>query len=122
MPEIKNTFVKGKMNKDLDERLIEKGTYREAQNIAISESSDSDTGASETITGNIKKGTDPFQAGEGDDGLGKVDDIKNKRIFYFVTNFGVWSLGSYGYSLNGLILCYMLALPFLGYSLVSTLI
>ena len=43
-------------------------------------------------------------------------------IFYFVTNFGVWSLGSYGYSLNGLILCYMLALPFLGYSLISTLI
>ena len=32
MPEIKNTFVKGKMNKDLDERLIEKGTYRESQN------------------------------------------------------------------------------------------
>ena len=87
MPEIKNTFVKGKMNKDLDERLIEKGTYREAQNIAISESSDSDTGAIETIKGNIKKGTDPFQAGTGYDVIGKVEDIKNKRIFYFVTNF-----------------------------------
>jgi len=87
MPEIKNTFVKGKMNKDLDERLIEKGTYREAQNIAISESSDSDTGAVEIIKGNVKKGTDPFQAGTGYDVIGKVDDIKNKRIFYFVTNF-----------------------------------
>tara|TARA_B100000214_G_C23932118_1_gene611279 strand:+ start:660 stop:1148 length:489 start_codon:yes stop_codon:yes gene_type:complete len=42
-------------------------------------------------------------------------------IFYIVTNFGVWSLGSYGYTLSGLISCYTLALPFLGNSLVSTI-
>ena len=42
--------------------------------------------------------------------------------FYLITNFGVWSLGSYGYSFNGLILSYTLALPFFGYSLISTLI
>ena len=42
-------------------------------------------------------------------------------IFYILTNFGVWSLGSYGYNLNGLIACYTLALPFFGYSLISTL-
>ena len=34
-------------------------------------------------------------------------------IFYILTNFGVWLNGSYGYSLNGLIACYTLALPFL---------
>ncbi len=43
-------------------------------------------------------------------------------IFFIVTNFGVWSLGSYGYTLNGLITCYTLALPFLGNTLVSTII
>ncbi len=43
-------------------------------------------------------------------------------IFFLITNFGVWSLGSYGYSLNGLILCFTLALPFFGYSLISTFI
>ena len=43
-------------------------------------------------------------------------------IFFIVTNFGVWSLGSYGYTLNGLITCYILALPFLGNTLVSTII
>jgi hypothetical protein len=42
-------------------------------------------------------------------------------IFYIVTNFGVWSLGSYGYNLEGLFACYTLALPFFGYSLISTL-
>ena len=43
-------------------------------------------------------------------------------IFYIITNFGVWSLGSYGYSLTGLILCYTLALPFFGYTMISTII
>ena len=43
-------------------------------------------------------------------------------LFYIITNFGVWSLGPYGYSINGLILSYTLALPFFGYSLVSTFI
>jgi len=41
-------------------------------------------------------------------------------IFYFITNFGVWSLGSYGYTFSGLINCYILAIPFLGNSIIST--
>tara|TARA_B100002052_G_C15701973_1_gene515471 strand:- start:108 stop:599 length:492 start_codon:yes stop_codon:yes gene_type:complete len=41
-------------------------------------------------------------------------------LFYFITNFGVWSLGSYGYTFEGLILCYTLAIPFFTYSLIST--
>ncbi len=43
-------------------------------------------------------------------------------IFFIVTNFGVWSTGSYGYNLDGLIASYTLALPFFGYSAISTLI
>ena len=43
-------------------------------------------------------------------------------IFFLVTNFGVWVLGSYGYTLNGLLASYILALPFFGYSLISTII
>ena len=43
-------------------------------------------------------------------------------FFYLITNFGVWSMGSYGYSFEGLILCYTLAIPFFGYSLISTFI
>ena len=42
-------------------------------------------------------------------------------IFYIITNFGVWSNGSYGYTSEGLFLCYTLALPFFGYSIISTL-
>ena len=43
-------------------------------------------------------------------------------IFYIITNFGVWSNGSYGYTSESLFLCYTLALPFFGYSIISTLI
>ncbi len=43
-------------------------------------------------------------------------------IFFLVTNFGVWVNGSYGYSIEGLISCYILAIPFLGNNLVATLI
>ena len=43
-------------------------------------------------------------------------------LFYLITNFGVWSLGSYGYTSQGFINCYTLALPFFSYSLISTFI
>ena len=43
-------------------------------------------------------------------------------LFFLITNFGVWTLGTYGYSLDGFMACYTLALPFFGYSLVSTFI
>ena len=52
MPEIKNTFLKGRMNKDLDERLVPKGEYRDAMNIEISTSEGSDVGTVQTILGN----------------------------------------------------------------------
>ena len=43
-------------------------------------------------------------------------------VFFLITNFGVWSLGSYGYTAQGLILCYTLAIPFFAYNIISTFI
>ena len=43
-------------------------------------------------------------------------------LFFIITNFGVWSSGVYGYTVNGLINCYVLAIPFFTYSLLSTII
>ena len=42
MPEIKNTFTQGKMNKDLDERVVPNGQYRDALNIQVSTSDGAD--------------------------------------------------------------------------------
>ena len=58
MAESKNTFLKSKMNKDLDNRLMPPGEYRDAQNISISRSEDSDVGASENVLGNELTGRD----------------------------------------------------------------
>ena len=41
-------------------------------------------------------------------------------IFFLVTNFGVWLSGYYEYTLGGLLNCYILAIPFFGYTLIST--
>ena len=52
MPEIKNTFTQGKMNKDLDERIIPNGQYRDAMNVKVSSSENSDVGTIQNILGN----------------------------------------------------------------------
>ena len=48
--------------------------------------------------------------------------LTGAAIFFVITNFGVWSLGAYGYTIEGLMACYTLALPFFGNTLVSTII
>ncbi|MFL2875777.1 MAG: DUF6580 family putative transport protein [Candidatus Pelagibacter sp.] len=42
-------------------------------------------------------------------------------IFFLVTNLGVWVSGMYGFTIEGLITCYTLAIPFFAYSIISTL-
>ena len=43
-------------------------------------------------------------------------------IFFVVTNFGVWISGMYEYSFNGIISCYVAAIPFFAYSTISTIL
>ena len=47
--------------------------------------------------------------------------ILGATLFFILTNFGVWLLGSYEMSINGIILCFLMAIPFFVYSLISTL-
>ena len=55
MAEAKNTFLRSKMNRDLDNRLIPSGEYRTGLNIAVNKSEGEDVGALENVLGNIKK-------------------------------------------------------------------
>jgi hypothetical protein len=52
MPEMQRVFAKGRMNKDLDERMVPNGEYRDALNLDLSVSEGSDVGAFENIKGN----------------------------------------------------------------------
>ena len=49
MQEQKRVFLKGKMNKDLDARIVPNGEYRDAQNVVISTSEGNDVGAVQTV-------------------------------------------------------------------------
>ena len=65
MPEIKHNFTGGKMNKDLDERLVPNGEYRDAMNIQVSTSEGSEVGTVQNILGNT---IIPVEAGEDEHG------------------------------------------------------
>jgi hypothetical protein len=51
-----------------------------------------------------------------------VGSLFGAFIFFLITNFGVWTSGMYSLTVNGLVECYTLAIPFFTYSLISTII
>ena len=52
MPELKRTFTAGKMNKDVDERMVPKNEYVDALNIEVNTSESSNVGTVQTLKGN----------------------------------------------------------------------
>ena len=54
MAKVSNNFIKGKMNKDLDDRLVPVGEYRNAINAQVSRSEGPNVGALENVLGNIR--------------------------------------------------------------------
>lgn len=85
MPEIKNNFTKGKMNKDLDERLVPVGEYRDAFNIQVSTSEGSDVGALENILGNEIVTLENF-VDQGAFCVGSIADEANNALYYFTSS------------------------------------
>tara|TARA_R110002074_G_scaffold398561_1_gene590569 strand:- start:127 stop:3819 length:3693 start_codon:yes stop_codon:yes gene_type:complete len=88
MAEAKNNFLKSKMNKDLDDRLVPVGEYRNAQNVSIAKSEGNDVGALENILGNdlISSFSTPADA-YNIEIIGNFMDVKNDRIVVFMTNY-----------------------------------
>ena len=83
--EIKNTFLKSKMNKDLDDRILPNGEYRDARNISVGRSEDDDVGALENIIGNnLVPGTD---IGDGLTIIGVKSNNSTDQIFVFLTDY-----------------------------------
>ena len=84
MPELKNTFTGGKMEKDLDERIVPTGQYREALNIGVATSEDSDVGAAQNILGNIKVTSAIQGRTQTNESVGDEYDGYNSHIAEFV--------------------------------------
>jgi len=100
MAEIKHTFQSGKMNKDLDERLVPQGQYRDALNIEVLTSDDGNVGSAQNIYGNkVKLSWDNGQPSangrdytmptynnkwESSYCVGSVTDEKNNDAYFFI--------------------------------------
>jgi len=84
MAEIKNTFLRSKMNKDLDNRLIPNGEYRDAENISVGKSEANNIGSLENVLGNalLSNGT-AVTAGNI---IGTYNDEPNELIYAFFTD------------------------------------
>ena len=82
MAESKNIFVKSKMNKDLDDRLLQQGEYRNAVNIQVSKSESEDVGALENILGNIKT----ISTGGNSAIVGYLVSEQRSALYLFTTN------------------------------------
>ncbi len=85
MAEVKNAFLKSKMNKDLDARLLPSGEYRDAQNAQISRSEGDDVGALTNVLGNkLLVQFNVFQNNM--TSIGYYVDETNNDIYVFLTD------------------------------------
>ena len=84
MAEIKKNFTKGRMNLDLDDRLLPQGEYREALNIQISGSENSDVGSVKNILGNSLAYTAIEDMSTNQTCVGSIVDEKNDQIYWFL--------------------------------------
>lgn len=87
MAEIKNSFLKGSMNKDLDERLIPDGQYIDALNIDVEPTQGQDSGAAKNKLGNTL--VSDLDAISGEDAstartIGAVEYEALNKIYWFV--------------------------------------
>ena len=84
MPEVRHNFTGGKMNKDLDERLVPNGEYRHALNVEVSTSEGSDVGTVQNILGN--KRVDDL-VGADFNCVGSIADEKNNKLYWFISKY-----------------------------------
>ena len=99
MPELKRTFSKARMNKDLDERLVPPGEYRDANNIEIATSEGSDVGSVQNLKGNTEKtaaiSTAPTSSSTSHNFItnaicvAAITDEKNNKIYSLIHD-GLW--------------------------------
>ena len=99
MPEIKHTFNAGRMNKDLDERLVPNGEYRDAMNVEISSSEGSNAGAVQNVLGNRKPAPTDVSI-SGGKCIGAIADTENEKIYWFIVGTTISAIAEYDQAAN----------------------
>ena len=88
MANVQNSFIRSKLNKDLDARLVPNGEYRDAKNVQVSRSDGSNVGSLENILGN--KNIKDFSVLTGDNNMvciGKVVSEPTNEVYLFLTSY-----------------------------------
>jgi hypothetical protein len=92
MAELKRNFIKAKMNKDSDERVIPPGEYRHALNIQVHTSDTGDVGALQNIAGNTKlsnvTGDNTYTPHADDICVGIISHVSTDKIYYLIHSNG----------------------------------
>ena len=88
MAKISNTFLKSKMNKDLDARIIPSGEYRNAINVQVNKSEGDQVGSLENVLGNTKVADIGVHTGYAGTlyCIGQVVDDSNGIAYLFYTS------------------------------------
>ena len=81
---IQNLFNTGKMNKDVDERLVPNGEYTNALNVRVLNTAGSDAGALENERGNVR--LTELGLSNNPECIGSVSDEAEEKIYWFVVN------------------------------------
>lgn len=111
MAELRKDFSKARMNKDMDERLVPPGEYRDANNIQISTSDGSDIGTVQSLFSNKSRGNTFAEITNGDYNrlytdttvesdvkhsiVGSIADASKDKIYYLVSGGDQYDSSSY---------------------------
>ena len=92
MPEIKQNFFQGKMNKDLDERLVPNGQYTHANNIQVSTSDADNVGTVQSLLGNSAiPVASPTVISDSGVCVGAIADESNNAAYWLIASSNDWS-------------------------------
>lgn len=117
MPELLHTFTKGKMNKDLDERLVPNGEYRDALNLEVATSEGSDVGTLQTLLGNAERVNRTFDPNTNlhttwqsygiekyipadAKAIGKIKDATTEKIYWLIAAEGLSAIVEYDQTID----------------------
>tara|TARA_R110001606_G_scaffold101653_1_gene223157 strand:- start:2219 stop:6526 length:4308 start_codon:yes stop_codon:yes gene_type:complete len=104
MAQARNTFIRSKLNKDLDARLLPQGEYRDAFNVQVSKSEGSSVGSLENVLGNYEVlDLNDLTGTSGLSCIGEVCDDSSGFVYLFLTNN---NLASYEVNADNFIIRY----------------
>lgn len=110
MPEFVHSFTSGRMNKDLDERLIPNGEYRDALNLDLANSEGANIGTLQNVKGNREQrgcegcsenwSADYIDALQDPVVIGSIRHDKTERIYWFIA--APTKTGSFPYGVSAI--------------------